>query len=79
MQVHGPEHIHVAGNPPIPGIQAHPLALKGNDHVTRIHYHGPHIGHPHLVGVEHYNPAPNYEPSVTNVKVGHGDGHGDWA
>ncbi|XP_011862433.1 PREDICTED: uncharacterized protein LOC105559037 [Vollenhovia emeryi] len=70
------QHIHVAGNPPIPGVQAHPLALHGNDHTTRLHYSGGHVGHPHLVGVEHFNPAPHYEPSVTNVAT-HGHG-GDW-
>ncbi|XP_025157584.1 kininogen-1-like [Harpegnathos saltator] len=74
---HGAQHVHVAGNAPIPGLNAHPLALHGNDHTTRIHYTGSHVGHPHLVGVEHYNAAPHYEPSVTNVAVhGHGYGHG---
>ncbi|XP_012536993.1 uncharacterized protein LOC105837064 [Monomorium pharaonis] len=67
------EHIHVAGNPPIPGPKAAPLALHGNDHTTRIHYSGPHVGHPHLVGVEVFKPAPHYEPSWDNVAVhGHG-------
>ncbi|XP_029165246.1 uncharacterized protein LOC114936265 [Nylanderia fulva] len=70
---HGPEIIHVGNQPSIPGPKASPLALHGNDHSTRIHYSAPHIGHPHLVGVEHYNPAPHYEPSVVNVALKH-----DW-
>ncbi|CAL1673190.1 unnamed protein product [Lasius platythorax] len=70
---HVPEIIHVSGQPSIPGPKASPLALHGNDHATRIHYDAPHIGHPHLVGIEHYNPAPHYEPSVTNVALKH-----DW-
>ncbi|XP_067205776.1 uncharacterized protein [Linepithema humile] len=66
---HIPKYIHVSEQPSIPNLHAAPLALHGNDHVTRIHYSGPHVGHPHLVGIEHYNPAPHYEPSVTNVAV----------
>ncbi|XP_026825460.1 uncharacterized protein LOC113561968 [Ooceraea biroi] len=67
------EHIHVGGGPNIPALKAAPLALHGNDHTTRIHYSGPYVGHPHLVGVEEFKAAPNYEPSVTNVAVhGHG-------
>jgi len=60
----------------IPAPKAAPLAVHGNDHTTRIHYSGGNIGHPHLVGVEHYNPAPHYEPSVTNVAVGGYGGYG---
>jgi hypothetical protein len=71
---HAPEVIHVAGNPPIPGLKAHPLVPHGNDHTTKLHYSGSHIGHPHLVGVEHYHPAPHDEPGWSNVKV-HGHGH----
>lgn len=66
---HAPTHIHVGGQPSIPAPHAAPLLLHGNDHATRIHYSGPHVGHPHLVGIEHYIPAPHHEPSVVNVAI----------
>ncbi|XP_070160468.1 uncharacterized protein [Polyergus mexicanus] len=69
---HAPEVVHLSGQPSIPGPKASPLLLHGNDHSTRIHYSAPHVGHPHLVGIEHYNPAPHYEPSVVNVALKHG-------
>ncbi|XP_071568912.1 uncharacterized protein [Temnothorax nylanderi] len=72
---HLAQHIHIAGQPAIPAPHAAPLALHGNDHTTRLHYSGPHVGHPHLVGVDHLIPAPHFEPSVVNVAV-HGHGHG---
>ncbi|XP_032667129.1 cuticle protein 64-like [Odontomachus brunneus] len=75
---HGPQVIHLPAGPQIPAQNPAPLAPHGNDHTTRIHYSGSHVGHPHLVGVEHYNAAPHYEPSVTNVAVGHGGGYGGY-
>ncbi|KAL0121378.1 hypothetical protein PUN28_006712 [Cardiocondyla obscurior] len=71
---HYAKYIHIPGDPPIPSLEAKPLALHGNDHTTRIKYHGSYVGHPHLVGVEVFKPAPNYEPSWTNVAA-HGYGH----
>ncbi|KAL6254535.1 hypothetical protein P5V15_014588 [Pogonomyrmex californicus] len=69
------QHIHLPGGPDIPGLKAAPLALHGNDHTTRIHWSGSYVGHPKLVGIEAFKPAPNYEPSWENVAVhGHG-GH----
>ncbi|KYN29903.1 hypothetical protein ALC57_00648, partial [Trachymyrmex cornetzi] len=70
---HYAEHIHINGGPVIPAPKTSPLALHGNDHTTRLHYSGAHIGHPHLVGVDHYIPAPHYEPQVANVAI-HGKG-----
>ncbi|XP_024879326.1 uncharacterized protein LOC112459454 [Temnothorax curvispinosus] len=67
-------HAHyIPQQPAIPPPHPGPLHIKGNDHVTRLHYSGPHIPHPHLVGVEHYVPAP--EPAISVVKT---HGHG-WA
>lgn len=65
-------HAHyIPQQPAIPPPHPAPLHLHGNDHTTRIHYSGPHVGHPHLVGVEHYQPAP--EPAIAVVKThGHG-------
>ncbi|XP_011694676.1 PREDICTED: uncharacterized protein LOC105454047 [Wasmannia auropunctata] len=65
-------HAHyIPQQPAIPPPHPGPLHIKGNDHVTRIHYDAPHVGHPHLVGVEHYVAAP--EPAISVVKThGHG-------
>ncbi|XP_011263642.3 uncharacterized protein LOC105255826 [Camponotus floridanus] len=71
---HAPEIIHVTGGPDIPALKAAPLAVHGDDKTTRIHYSGPHVGHPHLVGIEHYLPAPVYEPGYVNVALKH-DSH----
>lgn len=55
---------------PIPPPHPKPLHIKGNDHVSKIHYEAPHVPHPHLVGVEHYEAAK--EPEITVVKTEHG-------
>ncbi|KMQ97848.1 hypothetical protein RF55_1809 [Lasius niger] len=69
---HEPEYHHVLNIPqhtPIPPPHPQPLNIKAQGHVTRIHYDAPHIPHPHLIGVEHYVPAP--EPAISVVKTGH--------
>ncbi|XP_012063294.1 PREDICTED: extensin-1-like [Atta cephalotes] len=64
-------HAHyIPQQPAIPPPHPGPLHIKGNDHVNRLHYDGPHVSHPHLVGVEHYAPAP--EPEISIVKTKHG-------
>ncbi|GAB1863136.1 hypothetical protein CAJAP_04215 [Camponotus japonicus] len=70
---HEPEVHHVLTIPqhtPIPPPHPKPLTVKGYDHVNKIHYDSPHVPHPHLVGVEHYVPAP--EPGISVVKTEHG-------
>ncbi|KAL6254534.1 hypothetical protein P5V15_014587 [Pogonomyrmex californicus] len=64
--------VNGAGHQPlVPGPHPKPISYKGNEHTTRIHYSGGHVGHPHLVGVEHYVGVP--EPGIAVVKAG---GHG---
>ncbi|XP_018044909.1 PREDICTED: uncharacterized protein LOC108684889 [Atta colombica] len=64
-------HAHfIPQQPAIPPPHPGPLHIKGNDHVNRLHYDGPHVSHPHLVGVEHYAPAP--EPEISIIKTKHG-------
>ncbi|KAH0948486.1 hypothetical protein HN011_002587 [Eciton burchellii] len=66
--------LNIQQAPAIPAPHPQPLNIKlPHSTVTKIHYTGPHISEPHLVGVEHYVPAP--EPAISVIKT-HGHGHG---
>ncbi|EZA60938.1 hypothetical protein X777_08150 [Ooceraea biroi] len=71
-----PKHVtqvlNVQKTPDIPASYPSPLNIKlPHTAVTKIHYSDSYVPHPHLVGVEHYVPAP--EPAIDVVKAhGHG-------
>ncbi|KAL0121376.1 hypothetical protein PUN28_006711 [Cardiocondyla obscurior] len=61
---------YIPQQPAIPPPHPGPLRIKGDEKTTRIHYDAPKVPYPHLVGEEHYAPAP--EPAITVVKKGYG-------
>ncbi|XP_011350857.1 uncharacterized protein LOC105287113 isoform X1 [Ooceraea biroi] len=69
---HVTQVLNVQKTPDIPASYPSPLNIKlPHTAVTKIHYSDSYVPHPHLVGVEHYVPAP--EPAIDVVKAhGHG-------